>query len=64
MLIIDGKWSNELHRRCNDGCLDGAAGLSSSKGFKAVHDTSRKILACVLEVLEAKHGDNVVSITR
>ena len=42
----------------------GAAGLSSSKGFKAVHDTSRKILACVLEVLEAKHGDNVVSITR
>jgi integrase len=42
----------------------GAAGLSSSKGFKAVHDTSRKILACVLEVLEAEHGDNVVSITR
>ena len=42
----------------------GATGLSSSKGFKAVHDTSRKILACVLEVLEAKHGDNVVSITR
>jgi hypothetical protein len=38
--------------------------LSSSKGFKAVHDTSRKILACVLEVLEAEHGDNVVSITR
>ncbi|MFW2478507.1 MAG: hypothetical protein ACN4GF_00025 [Lentimonas sp.] len=42
----------------------GAAGLSSSKGFKAVHDTSRKILACVLEVLEAEHGDNVVNITR
>ena len=42
----------------------GAAGLSSSKGFKAVHDSSRKILACVLEVLEAEHGDNVVSITR
>lgn len=42
----------------------GAAGLSSSKGFKAVHDTSRKILACVLQVLEAEHGDNVVSITR
>jgi integrase len=42
----------------------GAAGLSSSKGFKAVHDTSRKNIACVLEVLEAEHGDNVVSITR
>lgn len=42
----------------------GAAGLSSSKGFKAVHDTSRKILACVLQVLEAEHGDNVVSLTR
>jgi hypothetical protein len=42
----------------------GAAGLSSSKGFKAVHDTSRKILACVLEVLEAEHGDNVVNIKR
>ena len=42
----------------------GAAGLSSSKGFKAVHDTSRKILACVLDVLEAEHGDNVVNIAR
>lgn len=42
----------------------GAAGLSSSRGFKAVHDTSRKILACVLEVLEAEHGDNVVNIKR
>jgi len=42
----------------------GAAGLSSSKGFKAVHDTSRKILACVLEVLEAEHGDNVVNIRK
>ena len=42
----------------------GAAGLSSSKGFKAVHDTSRKILACVLDVLEAEHGDNVINIAR
>jgi integrase len=42
----------------------GAAGLSSSKGFKAVHATSRKVLACVLEVLEAEHGGNVVNITR
>ena len=31
VLIIDGKWSNELHRHFNDGCLDGAdsAGLHS-----------------------------------
>ena len=42
----------------------GAAGLSSSKGFKAVNDTSRKILACVLDVLEAEHGDNVINIAR
>jgi hypothetical protein len=42
----------------------GAAGLSSSRGFKAVHNTSRRILACVLDVLEAEHGDNVVNIAR
>ena len=42
----------------------GAAGLSSSKGFKAVHDTSSKILACVLDVLDAEHGDNVINIAR
>ena len=42
----------------------GAAGLSSSKGFKAVHDTSRKILACVLDVLEAERGDNIINMNR
>jgi len=32
LLVIDGKWSNELHHLCNDGCLDGAdsTGLHSS----------------------------------
>jgi integrase len=42
----------------------GAAGLSSSKGFKAVHDTSRKILACVLDASEAERGDNIINMNR
>lgn len=40
----------------------GSEGLSTAEGFIAVNNTSRKVLAKLLEVVEVDRG-NVVSIT-